>query len=72
MTWPRPRLYAALIVVALIAWAGVICIWVHASESTNGIDGVGDDPGLKSVARTTASPASIILCAGANRRDPSV
>src|SRR5882672_2838987 len=57
---PRPRLYAALIVAAAPASAGDIFICAEASVRTNSIEGVGDDPGLKSVARTTANPASII------------
>ena len=36
----------------------------QASESMNGMDGTGEEPGLKSVARTIARPASIILRAG--------
>src|ERR1044072_2977496 len=60
MLSPRFNEYAALIVAALIASAGDIFICVQASERTIGIDGVGDEPGLKSVASTTASPASII------------
>ena len=47
-------------VAAVIASAGVIFICVHASDSIIGMEGVGDEPGLKSVASTTASPASII------------
>jgi cell division transport system permease protein len=51
---------AALTVAAVIASAGVIFICVHASDSTSGIEAVGDEPGLKSVASTTARPMSII------------
>ena len=47
-------------VAAVIASAGIIFIWVQASERIIGIEGVGEEPGLKSVASTTASPASII------------
>src|SRR5204863_8990100 len=68
---PRFNEYAALIVAAVIASAGDIFICVHASERTIGIDGVGDEPGLKSVARTTASPASIISLARGYDVDPS-
>ena len=49
---------------ALSDSAGVIFIWVAARDKTIGIDEVGDEPGLKSVATTTASPASIISRAG--------
>ena len=47
-------------VAAVMDSAGVIFICVEASESTMGIEAVGDDPGLKSVASTTGSPSSII------------
>jgi len=57
---PRFNEYAALIVAPVIASAGDIFICVQASDKTIGIDGVGDEPGLKSVASTTARPASII------------
>ena len=57
---PRPRLYAALMVAAVIASAGVIFICVQASDRIIGMEGVGEEPGLKSVASTTARPASII------------
>jgi hypothetical protein len=53
-----------LIVAAVTLSAGVIFICVAASERIIVIDGVGDEPGLKSVANTTASPASIISRAG--------
>src|SRR5215471_9949571 len=69
---PLPKLYAALIVAALIASAGVIPIWVEASERTNGMDGVGDVPGLKSLASTTARPAAIMARAGGKHFDPKV
>src|ERR1700730_11390737 len=69
---PRPKLCAALMVVAVIASAGDMCICVEARERTNGIDGEGDEPGLKSVAKTMARPASIIARAGAYRFEPSV
>ncbi len=59
-------------VVAVIASAGVMRVCVEASDRTKGIDGVGDEPGLKSVARTTGKPASIIARAGANRCEPNV
>ena len=54
------RLYAAFKVDAVIASAGDIFICVHARDRTIGMLGVGDDPGLKSVASTIASPVSII------------
>jgi hypothetical protein len=44
---------------------------VEAMESTIVIDGVGDEPGLKSVASTTASPASIIARAAGYFFEPS-
>ena len=44
----------------MIASAGLIRICVTASESIIGIDALGEEPGLKSVAKTTARPASII------------
>jgi hypothetical protein len=49
-----------LTVAAAIASAGDIFICVQARERTIGIDGVGEEPGLKSLASTTARPASII------------
>ena len=58
-------------VVAVIDSAGVIFIRVEASERTIVIAGVGDEPGLKSVASTTASPASIISRAAGYRLDPN-
>src|SRR5947199_9948445 len=67
---PRLKEYAALIVAAVIVCAGDIFIWVQASDRTIGIDGVGDEPGLKSVARTTARPASIISRARGYEVDP--
>ena len=45
---------------AVIASAGDIFICVQASDKIIGIETVGDEPGLKSVAITTARPASII------------
>ena len=48
---------------AAIASAGDIFICVHANESTIDMEGVGEEPGLKSVAMTRASPASIISLA---------
>ncbi len=45
---------------AVIDSAGVIFICVAASESIIGIDGVGDEPGLKSVAMTIPRPAAIM------------
>src|ERR1035441_5050816 len=69
---PRPRLQAALTVAAVIASAGVIFICVQASDSTIGIDVVGEEPGLKSVASTTAIPRSIIRRAAGYRVEPSV
>src|ERR1044071_832842 len=68
---PRPRLYAALMVAAQRLSAGVIFMCVEANDSTIGMEGVGDEPGLKSVARTTASPASIISRAPGNGEEPS-
>src|SRR5436190_4470606 len=68
---PRFNEYAALIVAALIASAGDIFICVHASDKIIGSEGVGDEPGLKSVASTTASPASIISRARGYDVDPS-
>ena len=68
---PRFRLYAALIVDAVIASAGDIFIWVQARERIIGILGVGEEPGLKSVAITTASPASIISLARGYDVDPN-
>src|SRR6267143_424959 len=68
---PRFNECAALIVAAEIASADDIFICVHASEKTIGIDGVGDEPGLKSVASTTARPASIISRARGYDVDPS-
>ena len=61
-------------VAAAIASAGVIFICVEASESTIGIDAVGEEPGLKSVASTGRIPSSIILraagyCVKAERVD---
>src|SRR5262247_3677729 len=53
-----------------MASAGDIFICVEASVSTNIIEGVGEDPGLKSVARTTANPASIIARASGYRHEP--
>ena len=50
----------AYVSLAVIASAGVILICVEAMERIIGIEGVGEEPGLKSVAMTTASPASII------------
>ncbi len=47
-------------VAAVMASAGVIFMCVQASESTIGIDAVGDEPGLKSVASTTGRPSEII------------
>src|SRR5207237_3505042 len=67
---PRFSEYAGLIVVAVTASAGDIFICVQASERTIGVDGVGDDPGLKSVASTTARPASIISRARGYELDP--
>ena len=58
-------------VAAVIASAGDIFICVHASDRSIGIDGVGDDPGLKSVASTTANPVSIISRARGYDVDPS-
>ena len=46
-------------------FAGVIFICVQASDITTGMDAMGEEPGLKSVAKTTASPASIMARAGA-------
>ena len=48
-------------VAATIDSAALIFNCVAASDSTIGIDAVGDDPGLKSVASTTGSPDSIIF-----------
>src|SRR5207248_10111795 len=62
--------HAALIVLAQIASAGDIFICVQASESTIGIDGVDEVPGLKSLASTTARPASIIARARGLDPDP--
>src|SRR5438270_9372882 len=45
----RFKLAAALMVVAVIASAGLIPICVTASESIMGIDRLGEEPGLKSV-----------------------
>ena len=47
--------------------AGDIFICVAASESTIGMDAVGELPGLKSVASTTGSPRSIIWRAAGYR-----
>jgi hypothetical protein len=60
MLSPRPNEYAGLIVDAEIASAGNTFICVHASDKTIGMLAVGDDPGLKSVAITTARPVPII------------
>src|ERR1039457_1267873 len=57
---PRRRLWAALMVTVVIASAGVIFICVAASESTMGMEAVGELPGLKSVASTTGRPRSIM------------
>ena len=51
-------------VAAVSASAGKSPISTEAKESINGIDATGDDPGLKSVASTIASPISTILRAG--------
>ena len=51
-------------VAAVSASAGERPICMQASESMNGIDGTGDEPGLKSVASTMARPSSTILRAG--------
>jgi len=48
-----------LIVAAAIASAGDIFMCVHARDRTNGMLGVGEEPGLKSVARAIATPESI-------------
>ena len=47
-------------VAAVMASAGVIFICVQASERIMGMEGVGEEPGLKSVASTTARPTSIM------------
>ena len=57
-------------VAAEIASAGDIFMWVQASDNTNGMLGVGEEPGLKSVARATGTPASINFRAGGNFSKP--
>src|SRR3989442_6429956 len=56
--------HAPLIVAAAIASAGDIFICVHARDRTNGMLGVGEEPGLKSVATATATPDVISFRAG--------
>src|SRR5262249_43485481 len=68
---PRLRLYAALIVDAVMASAGDIFICVQASDKIIGMLGVGDEPGLKSVASTTECPVSIISRARGYHLAPS-
>ena len=46
------------------ASAGVSPMFRQASERMNGIEEIGDEPGLKSVASTIASLRSIIFLAG--------
>ena len=48
-------------VAAVMASDGVIFICVQARDRIIGMDGVGEEPGLKSVASTTASPDWIIV-----------
>jgi hypothetical protein len=60
-----------LTVAAVIPSAGLIRICVTASESIIGIDALGEEPGLKSVAKTSASPASIIARASGYFFEPS-
>src|SRR5207249_8584942 len=67
----RLKLAAALTVAAVTASVGLIRICVTASESIIGIDGLGDEPGLKSVATITASPASIMARASGYFFEPS-
>ena len=49
---------------AVMPSAGDNFMCVAAIESAIGMDGVGEEPGLKSVASTIAKPASIISRAG--------
>ena len=58
--------WAALMVAAVMASAGVILRQTQAKAMTYCIDSVGDDPGLQSVASATGTPASIMSRAGAN------
>ena len=70
----RPRIGSQmrfLIVAAVKLSAGDIFIWVHAKDKIIGIEVVGEDPGLKSVASITASPASIISRAFGYRSLPN-
>jgi len=57
-------------VAAEIASAGDIFICVQASDMTKGMLGVGEDPGLKSVANATGTPVSINFRAGGNLSSP--
>src|ERR1041384_4884234 len=66
----QPILQAPLTVAALIASAGVIRICVQAMDRIICIEGVGELPGLKSVASATDTPASINARAGAYRLSP--
>lgn len=60
----RAREYAALMVAAAMASAGVMRICVQARDKIAGMESVGLVPGLKSVARATMAPASMSLRAG--------
>ena len=55
---------APLMVAAVSASSGVIFICVQASAITNAILPDGEEPGLKSDARTSGNPASMMLLAG--------
>ena len=57
--------FAAFMVTAVNASAGVILICVQAILIMMGNHSVNDVPGLKSVAKATGTPVSIIFRAGA-------
>ena len=65
VTEPRPSAWAALMVEAMIASAGVMRSERQASAIVIGTLGVNEEPGLKSVASATGVPASISRRAGA-------